>query len=403
MPADPPSPLPPAQGGKITQSMISGPALRKLFDSVGSHHGAGGGAISIDELTQFVWGGGGGTGGGGGGGGGGGAPEGVPGVSAPAPPHASSASSPMAPPATLSDMEELYRQFASMAPPVDSPVADMATPHAQGSGAVLGGLSGWEDSEPDDAGGSGGGAESPSERRRRRRTPNRSRRSGPNQPGRDAFAQDGAVFERLASPSRAVRSLVSPPRSARGGRSGPAAAVHALVSPPRSRRGRSSPPRRQVGSGKTVSEASLRRLASPDRQRGGARSGGGGGGGGGREGGSPPDWWQRTNPGGGGRAEGQPGVDGSYARRPAWTANVRQHQSTPPSSTDHKPRAAKGARHTSGEEIASRLHGLHQQRTARLDALRAEVSQIQSAGAERVQRPTGRPAGSVSVCRWRWS
>ena len=315
------------KGGKITDNMLSEKELEQLFDTVDTDYS---GSISIDELTNFVW-----------------------GVGAPQSP---AAGSPAAGGAAQPQMEDLYEQFATSAPRLDESGDSPPPPRA-----LPGGIGAWGDE------------------------------SSPSPTGRDselvfdrlAAHRSGNRHGAGAEDTRRVRGLVSPPRQRPGvgsplGPQGEYARVRGLVSPPRQRP--KKPAEREyldhtgrVPTAKTVKQSSLRRLASPPRRgreleehrrsKRGARGAA-----------SEEVWWSKTGD--------------SRAAKPAWTSNTKPPalkrgergaaagggaaRGTPRVNPRSKKMMQGRPSATSGD-LVSRLHALHQQRNERLDTLRAEV------------------------------
>ena len=333
------------KGGKITETMLSERELEQLFDTVDASLT---GSISIDELTNFVW-----------------------GMDTHRPTAISSRTE--SPP----QMDDLYEQFASSAPKLDGELVEEGEP-LDGASASMGGIGAWGDEDQ---------SLSPVPR----------------------MSPASAMFDRMGSPSRGGRGgsamrtgLVSPPRQRGGGERGRQeygqyARVSGLVSPPRARPGaggHSSAAHRdyldhtgRVPTAKAVSQSSLKRLSSPPRrgreflEAGAAR----------RRSRPLPEgdmWMSDSRTGGGAQAAG---------RKPAWTANTKRdgsagrggHRSPNTGLTGGSfgaPRVnAKSRRmmesrtEATAGDLVSRLHALHEQRNDRLDALRREVERQREA------------------------
>lgn len=331
------------KGGKITEAMLSERELEQLFDTVDVSVT---GSISIDELTNFVWG-------------------MDTRASALGPTQARTESPPQ--------MDDLYEQFASSAPTLDDEVMEGEPP----IGASMGGIGAWGDEDQ---------SLSP--------VPQMSPAS--------------AMFERMGSPSRGGRGgsamrtgLVSPPRQRGGGRGREEydmyARVSGLVSPPRARPGaggHSSAAHRdyldhtgRVPTAKAVSQSSLKRLSSPPRR--------------GREFLEPSSARRRGRPLPEGDMWMSDSRTGSAAggRKPAWSANARQRGGRSAGRGGHRspntgltggsfgaPRVnaksrkmMEGRTEATAGDLVSRLHALHEQRNDRLDALRREVERQREA------------------------
>ncbi len=332
------------KGGKITEAMLSERELEQLFDTVDVSVT---GSISIDELTNFVWG---------------------------MDTRASALGPTTARTESPPQMDDLYEQFASSAPTLDDEVMEGEPPI--GGGASMGGIGAWGDEDQ---------SLSP--------VPQMSPAS--------------AMYDRMGSPLRGGRGggamrtgLVSPPRQRGGGRREEYdiyARVSGLVSPPRGRPGavgHSSATHRdyldhtgRVPTAKAVSQSALKRLSSPPRrgreflEPSSAR----------RRGRPLPagDTWMSNSRTGGAAGGG----------KPAWSANARQNGGRSAGRSGHRspntgltggsfgaPRVnaksrkmMEGRTEATAEDFVSRLHALHEQRNDRLDALRREVERQREA------------------------
>ena len=346
------------KGGKITEAMLSERELEQLFDTVDVSVT---GSISIDELTNFVW--------------------GMDTRAAARGPAAAAARTESPPPA---QMDDLYEQFASSAPQLDDDVEEAEPPGGGdstlgGSGASMGGIGAWGDEDQ---------SLSPVPR------------------------MSPAYDHRMGSPARGSRGgamrtgLVSPPRQRGGGGGsrqseyGEYSRVSGLVSPPRARPGggggRGGGPQRdyldhtgRVPTAKAVSQSSLRRLSSPPRRGrdflepsvgGSARRAGRP-----ASGVTPGDVWMASS-----RTGGSMGGGGS---KPAWTANTKRGGARGRAEGSRSPstgltggsfgaprvnarsrKMMQGRTEATAGDLVSRLHALHEQRNDRLESLRREVS-----------------------------